>query len=157
MGIKVYTVHLPAGATDAARGAMRLVLVKDGFSWPALFFPLPWLLWQRMWWPALGWLAGAALVVAAGRLLPLGDQAAAVLACAYAVWFAFQANDMRRWQLAARGWSLTGLALGRSGDEAELGFLSRGMAPASTASVAAPGPARTGHGDPVIGLFPRPE
>ena len=29
--------------------ADRLAFVKDGFSWPALFVPLLWLIYHRMW------------------------------------------------------------------------------------------------------------
>ena len=46
----VYSVYEPdKEAPDLAVRADRLAFVKEGFSWPALFLPALWLLYQRMW------------------------------------------------------------------------------------------------------------
>ncbi len=42
--------------------------VKDGFSWPALFFPLLWILWHRMWLTLVYYIVFVLVVAWAGRL-----------------------------------------------------------------------------------------
>ena len=49
--MKVYTVHLRRHGLDLERD---IVLVCEGFSWPAFILSLVWALWNRMWWVALG-------------------------------------------------------------------------------------------------------
>ena len=44
MKTRLYTVHLLDDASDDG-----LVLVKEGFSWPAFFVAVPWALFHRMW------------------------------------------------------------------------------------------------------------
>ncbi len=45
----IYTVHV----RGRGRADDDVVLVKDGFSWPAFFFSLIWALWHRLWFFAL--------------------------------------------------------------------------------------------------------
>ena len=58
--MKTYTVYMPEHAADgnttiSARGPLA-EFVKDGFSWPALFFGPLWLLWHWLWWELLGYI-----------------------------------------------------------------------------------------------------
>ena len=46
----VYSVYEPpTEAPNLTERADRLAFVKEGFSWPALFVPLLWLIYYRMW------------------------------------------------------------------------------------------------------------
>lgn len=49
----------------------KLLAVKNGISWPAMFFTLPWLLLKKLWGTAIVYLALLALVVLGGIALAL--------------------------------------------------------------------------------------
>lgn len=156
----VFTVHEPAGAS--VRGlaeADRVVFVKDGFCWPALFVPILWLIYRRLWLPLVAYIVLVAALNLVGERMNATLAAAAGLA--FAVLFAFLANDLRRWQLARRGYVLRAVASGRDIEECELKFFSawlkdqpakRRRAPDGAAPPAQPPP-----GGDVLGVFPRPE
>jgi hypothetical protein len=161
----MFTVHAPPGATDAEEQA---VFIKDGFSWPAFFFPLFWLLYHRMW---LEFAVVIALVIALEIALgALGlKEAALVAACVgFNLLFAFEANDLRRARLDRKGWRRLGLAAGRGLSDAELDFYRAGShggragAPPSAMPAAQrsmtpgrPAPYRpSGEDDDVIGALP---
>jgi hypothetical protein len=180
--MRLYTVHAPA---EIPVEPERFAFVKDGFSWPALFVPIVWILWHRLW-VTLVWYIVFLLVVAwVDRLA--GDTPAVILGLLGGLFFAFEANDIRRRSFAARGWDDLGSASGSDRAEAEARFFERWGAqhpppvprppwspPASTwqtqsatppasqqQTVIRPGayPAREPQeGDPpVLGLFPEPE
>ncbi|MBI4365233.1 MAG: DUF2628 domain-containing protein, partial [Deltaproteobacteria bacterium] len=44
--MRLYSVHLRRHGLDPDRD---LVLVKEGFSWPAFLLSFLWALWQRLW------------------------------------------------------------------------------------------------------------
>jgi Protein of unknown function (DUF2628) len=158
----IYTVHAPPDTPPEAV-AERMVFVKDGFSWPALLIPLIWLLYRRLWLGLLLYLAFVALVVAVDA--GLGETAAQIVAVLGAILFALEANNLRRWQLARRGWREVGETEGRGLEEAELRFFHRWAARPEPAAAPAPrvrpqAPwgrmARAPEGDDphVLGLFP---
>jgi hypothetical protein len=166
--VTVYSVYdPPAEAPDLMQRADRLAFVKDGFSWPALFVPLLWLIYHRMWIEliVLG-LIYLALQVAFGT--DTQGQALALWASfAIGVLFAFEANDLRTAALERRGYRLAGVASGRDRIEAERSFFTAWLP--QQASVARP-PARgsesrreaeappavqRGGSEEVIGLFPQ--
>ena len=164
----VYSVYEPpAEAPDLMQRADRLAFVKDGFSWPALFVPLLWLIYHRMWIEliVLG-LIYLALQVAFGT--DTQGQALTLWAgLAVGVLFAFEANDLGAAALERRGYRLAGVASGRDRIEAERSFFTAWLP--QQASVARP-PARgsksrreaeappavqRGGSEEVIGLFPQ--
>ena len=99
----VFTAHRrPGGADDEP----DLVLVKEGVCWPALFVPLLWLLWHRLWLGLAGYLAGAVLLAGLAYLLALAVPGQLLLAALYALLTAGAANDLRRWALARSGYRL---------------------------------------------------
>ena len=166
--MKVYTVHEPqeGGGNDFG----RITFVKEGFCWPALFVPMFWLLWRRMWWVLLAWLAIGVALGAVGELIGELSFVVGVLSVLFALWFALEANGLRRWSLAKKGWRLLGVAAGRDEGEAEQSFFRRYMAEeathgsslpkASRASVhlpPVPRPKAPDSNQPAIGLFPQPE
>lgn len=165
--MKLFTVYAPP---DTGRrpedDAVRMAFVKDGFCWPALFVPLPWLLWHRQWLVLLGWLAIVLAIVLAAAYVPAFEPLAGPASILFAFWFALEANGLRRWTLERRGWRFAGFATGRSRAECELGFFERWLAGAPRAAAPSPPPrpplvSGTGRrrpgDDEVIGLFPRSE
>lgn len=175
--MKVFTVHEPPDA--GSRRLDRIVFVKEGFSWPALFVPMFWLLWHRMWWVLLAWLAIGAGLGVVGEVFESLGFVVGVASVLFAFWFALEANALRRWSLAQKGWRMLDVAAGRDREEAEQSFFRRDSAQPASARPAAnsasgrstPGyygsagrarapvarPAGPGGKEPVIGLFPQPE
>jgi len=98
--MRIYTVHEKPGRAED--GGPDVVCVKEGFCWPAFFFPLLWLVYRRLW-------AGLALYVALMLVLValtarLGEPAGNAVLFGLGLWVAFEANDWRRRKLARRGY-----------------------------------------------------
>lgn len=156
----MYTVMNPPPSGNPVRDAERIVFIKEGFCWPALFAAVPWLVWHRMWLVLAGYLATVAGLVVLSAIVPA--PAGGLSALVFAGFFALEANNLRRWTLERNGWTLTGVTTGDRRDELELRhFTAHG---AGSAPAAARG-GRTNpptHGtapvdDAVLGLFPAPE
>ena len=167
----VFSVYEPQSeAPELLQRAERLAFVKEGFSWPALFFPAFWLIYQRMWLEL-----GAFLAMLAALQWALGFDARAQDLVGWAglaliLLFAFEANDLRVAALKRRGYRLAGVAIGSGRDAAEFAFF-RSWLPQQTRSregdpvAGEPERGRGGQfhradqagaeGDEVIGLFPR--
>lgn len=114
--MRFYTVHLrparPAEDPD-------VVLVKEGFSWPALFVPVLWAAWHFLWLGLVLYLVVGFALAAAATVLELGDEAELLLALAYAVLVAAHANDWRRRSLARQGYRFDAVVAARNRAEAE--------------------------------------
>ena len=114
--MQVYTIHLRRQGLDPHRD---IVLVKEGFCWPAMVFTGVWALWHRMWLPALVIIA---ISIISGGLLRLvgADQLTQFLASSgIAVGVGLLANDMRRGALERNGFTQGDIVCG-DGDEAAL-------------------------------------
>jgi Protein of unknown function (DUF2628) len=158
----------PEEAPDLYERANNLAFVKEGFSWPALFVPLFWLIYHRMWIELVVLLAVYIGLQFAFGTDPQGQTLSAWASLAVGVLFAFEANDLRSSALERRGYRLAGVASGRDRTEAERTFFTawlpqqhvkpvklveRGHEKRSEAEAGAL-PARS-EGEEVIGLFPR--
>ena len=91
--MKFWTAHLRADSAP--------VLVREGFSWGALIFGPFWLAAHRAWIPAA--LAFAADIVIAAAT---GSATRAALLLALAVWLGATGQDLRRWSMQLRGFTL---------------------------------------------------
>ncbi len=161
--MKIYTVHMKAPSGDRTQDALDAVFIPEGFSLFALLLPIPWMLVNRMWLVLLTFLVvtgfleyGASFF---GHIIP------GVFLLVATVWFAFEANALRRWTIEGKGYHMAGLASGRSLSDAEQRFFETwsdaaprsapifpGMSAGSTGQTGRPSSER-----PVTGLFPRPE
>ena len=111
--MKVYTVHLRRHGLDPDRD---LLVVKEGFSWPAFFLSFPWALWHRLWVPAaVIFLAGTAVTLA-GTKLHLDPLSQSALSLGLAAIFGYLGNDLRRRRLERLGYALADVS---SGDDAD--------------------------------------
>ena len=122
--MRIYTVHESpfwALAEEAVPGA-DVVLIAEGFCWPAALFTVLWAAWHRLWLVALAILGAGAALDAASALVPIGDAARTVLGLAVLLFIGFEANDWRRWTLERRGWRTVGIVAGHSRSEAEHRF-----------------------------------
>jgi hypothetical protein len=164
--VTVYSVYEPPGeARDPEERAEALVFIKEGFSWPALFVPGLWLLYQRMWLELI--LFVALFAVLGWALSDQGQTLFGSLSVALIVLFAFEANDLRAAALERQGYAQAGTAIGAGLNAAELAFLQswlprqdkvRERLPPAERQVNAdiPAPKGSGEAEGVIGLFPIP-
>ena len=162
--MRAYTVHAPPEDVGDADAPEEFVFVKDGFSWPALFVPVLWILWHRLWLTLMGYVIWVLLVMWVDRLA--GEMAATTLAILGAILFALEANNIRRSSLARKGWRDIGGTFGANLDEAEIRFFEKwGKADAhfgsrreAIARAAYPAPRRAEAEDErIFGLFPEAE
>ncbi|MFZ3033557.1 MAG: DUF2628 domain-containing protein [Parvibaculum sp.] len=158
--MRTYTVHELAGAPADGKG---IVLVREGFSWSAVFFNLFWLLYKRLWIAAVLYFALALLVVTIARSIGVSEEAISVFSLVLQGFLGVAAHDIERWTLTRNGYREIGVATGVDLQDAERDFFrywkGRVLAsqPAPVKSFGAPvWPHREepdAHG--AIGLFPR--
>jgi len=115
-----YTVHLRRHGLDPDRD---LVLVKEGFSWPAFFFSVLWALWHRLWLVAgIFFLVQLAMSLILAVWVP--DPVAAItMSVGTALILAYAANDLWRWALERLGFVETAVVAADDRDGAERRFL----------------------------------
>lgn len=166
----VYTVHASAAEDDVGHiDPNDVVVVKEGFCWPALFFAVIWMIVRRMWIVLIAYLIVAAILSLLDRWLP--GATLPVLTMAGAFWFALEANQLRRWTLERRGYRLVAVVEARDRLEAERRFFASSAeivldrpdlhrtppsSPAALPPPAAPRKPGPAGDDGVIGLFPAP-
>jgi Protein of unknown function (DUF2628) len=120
--MKVFTVHTRRGGLDPDRA---IVLVKEGFSWPAFFFSFAWALWCRLWFVALGIFLLEVAVNAALSALGADPVSQAAVSLGLAAAIGLVGNDLKRWTLARRGYIDTDIVTGEGADGAERRFFDR--------------------------------
>lgn len=121
--MSTYLVMAPPDLKDTVASfdaAQRIVFVPDRFSWLALLYSLPFLLWHRMWLVFLAYLTVSLIIEMAA--ISIGGFAPTVAAVALALFFALEANGLRRWTLERKGWRMIALSCGADQEEAELRF-----------------------------------
>jgi hypothetical protein len=155
----IYTVlSPPPAAGDIAPDPLSLVFVKEGFCWPALFFPEIWLIVRRMW---LVLLLDVVVIVAASVIADRTGPAIALVLVLARFLFALEGNGLRRWTCYRHGYRLIGVVDGRRLWEAELRFFldwTPGAAAPPAPSAPEPPPDRRASPEAgeVVGLFPVP-
>lgn len=117
--MRVYTVHMRPHGLDPDRD---VVLVKEGFCWPALFFSVFWALWRRLWWVALGLFAVNAALGAALTFLGADPVSETAISVGLAIMAGLLANDLRRWTLKRRGFGQIGVVAAAGLEAAEHRF-----------------------------------
>src|SRR5687767_12407826 len=104
-----FTVHEPPKPlADRIDRAERLAFVRDGFSWSAALFTPIWLLAHRLWWPFAGYVAVQVLIALLGQTAVVHPGWLTLASLALGLLIGFEADTLRRWQLARNGWSTIG-------------------------------------------------
>ena len=115
--MRVWTVHQrPA----LAGKSVRTVMVREGFSWLAVLFPLFWFLAKRLWLVAALYFSLATFM---GFVLPSSISPWALMALQ--ILTGFEARNLQRWSLERQGFRLMGVAQGRNEDGAVLNLADR--------------------------------
>ena len=96
-----YVLTAPA-ATDADRDT---VFIRDGFSWIAFLFPLPWLLFRRLWIVAL---VAVALYLVSIFVAERYDLGALPIAFSFllSLWVALEGGETRMRRYERLGWQV---------------------------------------------------
>ncbi len=118
----MYTAYVRHGGLDPDRD---VVLVKEGFSWPAFVFGPLWALTRRLWLAAAAFalaLAGIESLAHAGDLDP---TVRAALTLGISMVFGWIGNDLRRRKLERQGFVFQGVVAGDTIDAAFGRFLDR--------------------------------
>jgi hypothetical protein len=145
---------------------MRLVFIKDGIAWPALFVPVLWILWHRLWLTLVWFIAFLLAVAWIGRLF--GEDLATVGLFLGQVLFALEASNIRRWSLHSRGFDDVGESFGRNVAEAEMRYFldpapaaaplpAKVAAVPKTEAIARAAYPQRSQDEAIFGLFPEPE
>ncbi len=113
--MRIYTVHVRRHGLDPDRD---LVLVKEGFSWPAFFFGGVWALAHRLWWVAIILFAVVLAVEAGLMALAIDSVSAFAVSLGLALVIGGLANDLRRRVLDRRGFAFAGVVAGDNRDHA---------------------------------------
>ncbi|MBC8241604.1 MAG: DUF2628 domain-containing protein [Alphaproteobacteria bacterium] len=125
--MRLYTVQYRPFAANCGNGGGEaldpdVVLIKEGFCWPALFAPLLWLLYRRQFWGLLAYLVLSAILSAVFYGVGLDYITVSLLILMLSLAVAAQANDWRRWRLGAGGYNLVSVVAAGSLREAETIF-----------------------------------
>ncbi len=145
----LYSVHSKG---DALRDA---IFVREGFSLTAFILTVAWALWNRMWIVTAVLVAIMSGFSALGTWFGLNEMATGIINFAISLLFGLEAQDLRRWSLARRGYHQVGLTAGDSLEDAELRFFQSEVSE-RVAYPAAPVPhfrAEHGGGHEPLGLF----
>jgi hypothetical protein len=118
--MRIYTVHLRHQGLDPDRD---VVVVKEGFSWPAFLFSVAWACWHRLWLVALVLLVGEAAVNAAAMALGLDPISLTATSLGFALVVGHVGNDLRRWTLGRKGFLVASVVGGSNADAAMRRFL----------------------------------
>lgn len=129
------------------------LFIHDGFSWLAFFFPLPWLLFKKMW-----LVAGLAVVFYLVSVLVAEqwglDGLPAAFSFILSLWTALEGNHVRARLLERRGWDLRGEIAANDHDEAEeIYFAGETMSSYTAAPVLHSSSGRLSHGTVALGLI----
>jgi len=118
--MKTYSVQtLPwSSASDSS-----VVLIAEGFNWPALIFGPFWALWHGMWRTVIVLLVIGAAMGGASALAGLTPDAVSVFQFLVQIGLGLWGNDLRRAALARRGYVERTVVAGRDEVEAEHRYL----------------------------------
>ena len=118
MKTRLYTVHLLEDASDDG-----LVLVKEGFCWPAFLIAIPWALFHRMWWVAGAFMVLQIAMAIVFKVTALAEAGQGIASFAFALAIGFAADELRRNALTRHGYSLEDVVAEQNTDRATQRFL----------------------------------
>jgi hypothetical protein len=117
--MRVYTVHM---RRPTLRPEQDVVLVKEGFSWPAFLLSFIWALCRRLWLVAAILLGAEVLIALVFAALRPDAWSQTAMSLGAAVIIGMLANDLHRWTLFRRGFLEVGVVTGDDIDAAERRF-----------------------------------
>ncbi len=119
--MRIYTVHTRPWSAAPDDDA---VLVKEGFAWPAFFFPILWAPWHRLWLVLLIMVAVVLAIAGLTEFVRPDPWTQTALQLGLQAVVGFFGNDWRRHSLARRGFVETAVVAGRNRLAAEHRYFS---------------------------------
>lgn len=98
---QIYTVH---EKLEAAEPSARVEMVREGFSFWAFVLTVFWLVGNRLWLAAAGYLALVTVMALAGEALALNPISMGCVQLLLQVLLGAHAHDLQRHKLAAQGY-----------------------------------------------------
>lgn len=121
----LYSLHLPREIPrNPVQMAEKLRVVKDGFSWVAFLFPLPWLLINRLWLWSFAYIAANILIGMASEALGASDGIMLFPFLLLSLFIGLEAGSLKSEGLKKRGYTQVASLIASSAEEAELKFFS---------------------------------
>lgn len=105
---------------DFANG--NIVLVKDGFCWPALFFTPFWLMFRGMWLVLILYIGVSLIFIGLSGAGYISAEASFWVQIGLSLLFAFEANFLRKWTMQRGNYRHIGVSLGSNLKQAEVNF-----------------------------------
>jgi hypothetical protein len=169
----VYTVHAPAALRPEVAATDRFVFVRDGFYVWAFLAALVWMVWHRLWWALLGYIAISIVGEVALSALHAGFGARLTVMVLFALLMGLEGGSLRRWTLSRGKWRQIDVVVADDEQSAERRFFDRWTArhnvvnDQTAVERGAPPPTRhvpgesfsrppSGAHEAIIGLFPQP-
>lgn len=122
--MKSYTIYLKE-STDPINDAVYL---SETFSYKALFFNLFWLIYHRLWMPAIAFSLMAIGIVELTQAFIISPTVSFALFLFIGLYIGFNAKDYLRTRLEREGYSLVDILVAKTVEEAEFKFITRFMA-----------------------------
>ena len=127
--VAVFTIHEPPNPpADRVDRAEAMVFVEDGFSWGAALFAPLWLAIQQLWLALGAYVLVACAIIAGLYVTGINEAWIGCAIVALNVWLGFEASEIKRQTLAARGWGDAGTVSGRNLAECERRFFDMWLA-----------------------------
>ena len=101
-----------------------IVLIKEGFCWPAFFFSFLWAFYEGLWSLAFLFLVLLICGMAFIKMFFINDNLVYLYFILFNFVYAFLVNDFRRMLIYFKGWSSVAIVQGRNLKEAEERFFS---------------------------------
>ncbi|MFZ4542180.1 MAG: DUF2628 domain-containing protein [Rickettsiales bacterium] len=111
---KVERIYNAYEKPELAEPTARMELVRDGVNIWALVLHVFWLVYHRMWWVLVGYIALAACLSALATVLHLPESAVMVLQLALQVMLCVHASELRGWTLQRKGYRFAGVLVADS-------------------------------------------
>ncbi len=138
--MRIYSVFEPAAGPARPDDPRSVIFLKEGFCWPALFIPLPWMLYHRMWRAAAGYVGLSVALGLLGQAAGSQEAVAAAIGIGFGLIVAFEANGLRRWHLQKTGYRQVAVVAEKTLERAEMRYFA-GRANLPPAPPAPPAPA----------------
>ena len=119
--MRIYSVYLPPEEDVAAR-LEKAVFVKEGFSWPALFFSGLWCVFHGLWIVLIIYASAMFFSVWLFQAMNISAQITPFIHAGITLLFAFEANGLRERAMLRRGYELHSQIQGSEFLEAEARF-----------------------------------
>ena len=126
--MRSYSIHIRRPGLEFDRD---IVVVKEGFNWPAFLFNIFWALWHCHWLAATGLFLVPLAIFSISKVIGLTPVHQAILALGWLAIVGMLANDVRRYYVGRDGFFEDGIAAGKSPDEALYDYLRDAAAPPS--------------------------